>query len=134
MILIRRQVQAFAVDRGRRSCDDLFYAGLNRRFEKIERARNVYFERKPGIILTKAQPSRSLMKNEIYPFNRRSHRFAISEVCFDYLDIAIGLRPGEMLHLAANEAIEHDYAGALSDEVIDDVRADQPRSTGHKNP
>src|SRR5262245_33954927 len=71
---------------------------------------------------------RSLVEHNLAAFHGLDHGGSIIQVCFDELDLVAEL--AEISQIPGDEAIEHAHPVAATDERFDQMRSNEPGSTG----
>src|SRR6266540_647407 len=131
MVLVGRQVEGVAVDRGRGRRDDFLHPGVDAALEDVEGPHHVDLEALARPLLTLPQPHRGLVKHAVDALERLLDRALVTEVALDQPYVAAAHRHLEVLRPAANQAIEHDHLARPSlHQLVDDVGADEPGAAG----
>ena len=90
-----------------------------------------HVEREPRILGAAGDPQRRLVEDDVHARGQPPDEIAVPDVALDDVDVAVRLGPGEVLAAAARQVVQHDHlAGAVLDQAVGDVRADQAEPAG----
>jgi hypothetical protein len=134
VLLGHRDRDGVAVHGRRRGEDHLPHPGIAGRFSNVVRAADVDVERLPRLVDALVQPERREMEDVIAGLRQRPDEVDIGDRAFDHPHPRVLRHSLEILSRAADEVVQHDdLPNGLLEKLLDDVGADEARSTGHEN-
>ena len=105
--------------------------------EYIERATDIDLEGRPRIVVAVEQPKGGQVEHPVHPFHRRVQNVGLHDVApeFEDPDARVSERVGEILPGAAAEiVIDQNLADLGLDQLVNQVRADEPGAPDHQHP